>query len=279
MVVELEPKKYPLVLPLLEHVNRNSTVVIRSVIEQNTRGKIFVDNQDAPSTALVWAINCLYYFIGNSKNEPFFDYFEDFLWDNLVGENLDIGCTTFIGEFLGDSSFKDSFNTILKPLKKECGRRLDFTFQKELFLTQRIECFSYDVEAKPINFSGDIGDDLQELSECILEFWSSIDDFEKLGLGYYISDHGRVISSCFSCGVSGNDHEIVLETYNNQDQGKGYGRLVADAFIYECLAKQFVPHWNTDESNIPSRKLAKSLGFVPSKSYEYIEFEFDTLLE
>ncbi len=60
MIVELDSSQYARILPLLDAEYSNYATVIKSVIESNTRGRIFADDPSNPKTVLVWAINCLF---------------------------------------------------------------------------------------------------------------------------------------------------------------------------------------------------------------------------
>lgn len=276
MIVELDTTHYARIIPLLDTEYDNNTTVIRSVVDHNTRGRIFVDDPTHPNTALIWAINCLFYFIGNGQNSNFNESLLKFFRDTLAPLNLEQGCTTFIGTILKDNGFSNVLTEILKNQRFVTGYRQDYVFNEKLYREARnhLNKKEKEIEIKKIENRADQFAEIEELSECILEFWPTLDEFMKKGIGFYLVKNNRIISSCFSCAVAGTDHEIVIETYQNEERNKGYGRLVAQVFIEECLKKNFTPHWGTDDENIPSKKLAMHLCFQPVQKFRYYEFLF-----
>jgi RimJ/RimL family protein N-acetyltransferase len=276
MIVELDSTQYTRILPLLDAEYLNYATVIRSVIERNTRGRIFADDPVNPKTALIWAINCLFYFIGDGQNETFNESLLDLFRDTLAPLNLDQGCTTFIGAIVSDNGFSAALTENLKNQKYVTGYRQDYLFNEKLYKEQRNHLCNNEeqIEIKKIENRHEQHSEIEELSECILEFWPTLDEFMKKGIGFYLVKDKQIISSCFSCAVTGTDHEIVIETYQKEERNKGYGRLVAQAFIDECLKEGLTPHWGTDDENVPSKKLAMNLCFMPTQKFRYFEFLF-----
>lgn len=276
MIVELDSSQYARILPLLDTEYSNYSTVIKSVIECNTRGRIFADDPLNPKTALVWAINCLFYFVGDGKNGDFNRSLLQLFRDTLAPINLEQGCTTFIGAIVNDNGFSNALSEILKDEKFVTGYRQDFIFNEKLYGEERnpLNQNGEEIKIKKIENRVDQFAEIEELSEWILEFWPTLDDFMKKGIGFYLVKNDQIVSSCFSCAVTGTDHEIVIETYQKEERNKGYGRLVARAFIDECLKGGLTPHWGTDDENIPSKKLAMHLSFQPAQKFQYYEFRF-----
>jgi RimJ/RimL family protein N-acetyltransferase len=276
MIVELESAHYARIIPLLDENYNNYTTVIRSVVNRNTRGRIFVDDPMNPKTALVWAINCLFYFVGNGQNGDFNESLLQLFRNTLTPLNLEQGCTTFIGAIVNDSGFSHALAEILKDEKFVTGYRQDYLFNEKLYKEERnlLNENGEEIKIKKIENQKNQMSEIEELSECILEFWPTMDEFMKKGIGFYLVKKNRIISSCFSCAVAGIDHEIVIETYQKEERNKGYGRLVTQAFIDDCLKSGLTPHWGTDDENIPSKRLALHLSFQPAQKFQYYEFRF-----
>ncbi len=278
MIYELNKEEYKKIIPLLSN-NGYSNVVIKSIIDGNTRGKIFVDNIENPKTALVWAIYCMYYFLGDGNNSEFFSKFHEFIKNELYPMNKELGCDTFIATIIEDQNFEKNLDFLLKDKNHEKGYTQTFKFDIDIFLKKNSENFSSDSNyiIKKIDFTQKNNVDQSELVENILEFWPTTDSFSNIGSGFYLEHDNKIVSSCFSCGVSKNLSEIVINTYEESYRKKGFGEIVAMAFINECIEKNMIPSWETDESNIPSIRLAEKVGFKKDRKLLCYEFLFDAI--
>ncbi len=277
MLLKLPKEKYHAIDRLISEINDNSTIVIKSVLGNKTRGKVFVDNIEKPKAALIWAINCMFYLIGDAHSKDFEDNLLSFLSNDLALMNKEEKCLTFVGTVLSDSGFLELFTKILEGKKYELGFRQELILDKNHSQYSPLYISNNNYEIKQMDNCLEKKPEMQELEECILEFWNSMEEFYDNGIGFYVKDKNRIISSCFSCAVVENQHEAVIETYDSDDRNKGYGTIVARAYVEKCLNIGVIPHWGTYETNIASVKVALNSGFSLSKKYPYIEFLFEDI--
>ncbi len=122
---------------------------------------------------------------------------------------------------------------------------------------------------RPIDRSLLIDDTLGNISEVrgwLSSFWSTIESFERHGLGFCLIIGDTIVSWCLAVYASGRQVELGLATaaaYRNQ----GYATLVGGACIDLCLRSDIIPHRHTFEDNLPSIAVPAKLGFGLPQTY------------
>lgn len=99
-----------------------------------------------------------------------------------------------------------------------------------------------------------------EMPQFIESFWLSYDAFAKHGFGYCLMSGNEIASVAYTISVSSTEANIDVETapgYRRQ----GLSMLTCSAYIERCLALGITPTWDADGNNLPSRALARKLGF------------------
>jgi RimJ/RimL family protein N-acetyltransferase len=107
----------------------------------------------------------------------------------------------------------------------------------------------------------------------INSFWYSENDLTSKGIGYCLIKDGIVVSWCLSVFVSDKNFEFGLETVE-QYRGNSYGKLTAAACMEYCTHNNIIPFWQCNKDNIPSNKVAESIGFEKDFQYYLENFEF-----
>jgi len=101
------------------------------------------------------------------------------------------------------------------------------------------------------------------------QFWKSESDFLKNGFGKVLIYDNLPVSVCYTSCVVDNIAEIDIATLPEW-QGKGFAKIVTEAFIETSIDKGIEPNWDCFEENIPSLKTAQSLGFVKLQEYWFL---------
>lgn len=83
-------------------------------------------------------------------------------------------------------------------------------------------------------------------------------DFERLGIGYFVLKDGEVIggASSFSRYNSGIEIQIAIAP---EYRGKGLAKACAAKLLMDCYDEELYPNW--DAANPTSEALAKTLGY------------------
>jgi hypothetical protein len=91
-------------------------------------------------------------------------------------------------------------------------------------------------------------------------FWASVDDFCKNSFGCVVRHSNDFTSICYAAAVSNNIAEIDVATKPDYKK-MGFAKIAAISFIEECSQRKIIPNWDCYLNNLPSYKLATSLGF------------------
>lgn len=253
-MIELDPQEFPEVLPLY----RSSGLcfpLISAVIQQQQRGQIFVDQKTNPRSSVV--VN-------------------NFGFMGLLGVEDDP--QSLIQLFATNDKIRPSYLLWFIPPQK-WQERLDAAGARR---RERIRYeFRGRSEDEPVTCPA--GFEMRKLDRELLpktskykmeldsRFWSSIEDFEKNGLGFCVVKDNEVVSICYAAAISDGLAEVDVVT-DEAYRGQGLGSLVSRVFIRECLGRGIKPAWDCFDYNTNSQRLAERLGFSELVRYPFYSF-------
>ena len=272
MIFELEKSRYGRLSQLFKRFGIEDYNVLAAILEGNNRAKVFADDVEAPNTALVWAINCMFYFVGDHDNPRFNDYFPDTLNRVIAPESLRMGANAFVCALLHGEGWNERVETYFAGRKTEIGYRQEFSFNKERYDKRPKTMIPDNCRMERINMDLLMSDKKGLLRDNICEFWYSAEDFMEKGAGFCLLKDGQVVSSCFSCYSSVKGMDINIDTYGIENRNRGYAALTASAFIDDCISNGLSFGWEAYENNLASIAVAEKLGFEKSKKYLCYEF-------
>jgi RimJ/RimL family protein N-acetyltransferase len=99
-------------------------------------------------------------------------------------------------------------------------------------------------------------------------------DFERGGFGYGAVTSQAIASWCLTVFAAGDAYELGLATAP-EHRGRGLATAVAAACISECLSRSATPHWQCEEANPASMRIAEKVGFG-RRPLRYIAYQFTT---
>jgi GNAT superfamily N-acetyltransferase len=250
----------------------DSNIRAMSVIEKNTKGKIWVDNIRNPSTALVWSYFDMFSLIGSAKNDEFNSALEQHVIENILPEARSIGLTFFAVQVYPVDAWENTIGTLFsRPLR--VNYEYHFTFNYDLFQ----ESPRLDIPSNSVLKQADTNFLQKECAEPvrteIRETWDSVNAFLKKGRGVYLVLDDKIVCRCTSRHVAGNCHNILIAT-TEEHRGKGFATLTAQAFVDTCLSDNVTPVWMADESNAASIRVAEKVGFEKTGKYPDYYFMF-----
>lgn len=256
---ELKKSEILTSLPILRE-KRNDLTFSYSVIHQIIPGRVFVDNNICPKTALISTDSGLYRIVGNEYNDYFNKKLSQFLFEKLAqSENR-------FTLFSSSDTWERIIDTLLGDRLTKL-RRISFEFNIDKSI-----CGIRWREKIPAGFTIEgINKDLIRQcekfdDEYYKEYWGSVDKFINNGFGYCILYNGKIVSICTSIYVGGGYAEIDIFTHPDF-RGKGLGILAAAAFIEHCIENGIKPSWDCAIDNLQSCKLASRLGFMSNEQY------------
>ncbi|MCA1321861.1 GNAT family N-acetyltransferase [Bacillus tianshenii] len=237
--------------------------IIMGVLSGQQIGFAFIDNQANPKMLVVYAVHEMIYLIGDIEEESFEEWFQaELLPIARSHREEDINIETYPQK--EELEMKSIFQVI--PIKQ--GTRVAFTFSEEAYIS------SYKKNTLPEDYSVAIIDRsiLQKdknniLSDEILKFWHSTDQFIENGLGVAAFYKENIIGACLSVYQHNGIKEIGINNYNTSHRGKGIASAMANLFIEECLKRGETPSWTTELFRKDSIAIARKLGFINERIY------------
>lgn len=255
MVVELNRLNFNKVTDLFKGLEYNLSIF--SVINKINPGRIFVNDADNPTAALLISPEGMY-FTGDAKDNAFncelnnvlkYDIFKKAL------EKSDVDYMVFYSSNEWENSFKDIFNS-LYPIEDD-RRYLELEIGE-------FDIVEVSENVKKIDREMLLDNNLKEIDdirETIIENWSSIDNFLKNGFGYVYIIDGGIVSRCITDCVVEDRCELGVETEKDYRK-KGYCTQVVIAALNYCKGNNIKNvGWHCWDNNIPSYKLAEKVGF------------------
>jgi hypothetical protein len=247
---ELSETEYKLVLPIYESITDNRAHVF-GVIEGNNPGRVFVDDKQSPTAALIATGWC--FLGGNAANDGFNSALKTLLEADIM-PNVEDGHVLIY-------SFSDAWKDVLDELLGEYGvRRVDRTvldldpalFKQrytdwrqqipEAYRVQRIDCALAESVAETLNT------------------WAGIDHFLSGGYGFCVLNGDKIVSKCQTVYVGGGFAETAISTEEPYRRQR-LGTLAACAYIEHGLAQGVLAEWGCFY-NKASGFMAEKLGFV-----------------
>ncbi|MBK7456140.1 MAG: GNAT family N-acetyltransferase [Anaerolineales bacterium] len=253
-MIELESENYLKVLPLLKNIKQ--AVLPCAVCEGYNPGRIFVDDEQDPQTAMIWT-PVGYYFLVLGQGQKL-DEVSNLLTGTFISASKAIGETGFIliAEF---DNWREKTSALLNNREVIEIFRRPFKFYTEHFNENWREKIPAGFYLKRVEES------LAEQAR-ILGSRKSLDDFISHGIGYALMDGDKLASVCSSVFVSSTRVEIDVHT-EEEYRRKGFAVITASALIEECLQQGKQPNWECFWENKESTALALKLGFKQLADY------------
>ena len=275
MIVKLPKEDYYKINKLLVSTQEKNENVLNAVISGMNQGIVYVDQIEEPRTAIVYAVGLEYFLLGDPENKSFNSQLGDFISTQLKQESLDLcGGTWFIARI-----FNEAWKKVLE--KAVDGRRyyVDYSVYYELNTVHFNEGLEQtrnvlDEDLSIVKITKELINTDENLRDELTEYWSSAESFTQYGLGYAVLKTDKVVSTCYSCCVNGDRHEMYIATFDKNVRNRGLATILGQQYIKDCLERGYCVYWTTDESNVPSKRVAEKLGFDYSHRLMSFEFEF-----
>ncbi|MFD0049995.1 GNAT family N-acetyltransferase [Actinomycetes bacterium NPDC127524] len=276
MIFQIKNKSaYKSIEHLLKFTGTNP--VIQGVMEGRNPGRIYVDNLRKPAAALVWAINEMFFLIGEADVPQFNDCLKQLFLSEIKPEAIEIK-----EEMINLETYPyEQWQSTVKEIFSDgmgIGQRVPFIFDETIFSKQPSIEIPDGFKIKIINRDTLLEDMKNVILKEILKFWPSAADFLSQGIGVCSIKDQTVVGTCISAFAGRHDHEIGINTYSAAHRGKGLGKAMAREFISICLKKGVIPHWTTEDFRKDSIAIAKSAGFIQLPNYPVYFLPFKELL-
>lgn len=260
----LDPTQYGRVRPLFAPLGFN--LAVHSILDGNTIGRVYVDEAERPSTALLWTMMDTVMLAGDANRPVVQDALRDLLLHEIRPHAQARGVPGF-SIYLAAPAWKAHLPALLPGLTPQpIPRRAFLLDQLQVDWQARL---APGLAVQPMDAHFFTRADLRDIDPAlgwVLSFWRTPADFVHRGLGFAVVAGDRVGSWCLSVYVAGNALEFGVETAVAH-RGHGWATLAAAACLDACLARGLVAHWHCNLDNAPSVRLAQKLGFTPVRDY------------
>ena len=269
-MITLPVAKYKLIKPFFENIRFN--LLIDSILNNNTIGKVLVDDIEKPNFSLIWTYTDSLIIGGNVKDtedlynsykKEFFPIFQKWNIPYLIvyydtKDNI-------LREKIINSFYENKFTDL---------DRVYFHFKKEKFhpdLRMFNDIMLLKIDEDILSRKDIKG--YEEVNGWVHSFWKTSEDFIKYGSGYCIIKDKSFVSWCITVYSNNKERELGLYT-DEKYRNKGYGSLVASSVVNDLLKRELNPHWHCRFENKPSLKLAEKIGFENPIYYKTLKMVF-----
>jgi RimJ/RimL family protein N-acetyltransferase len=252
---QLSRDKLHRVAPLFAGMPRS--VPLDGVLDGLHLGRVFVDDVEAPASALVWTRWGYHYMGGVPVNAAFNRALRPLIARTLLPASRAMGEPDMLLT-VHPSGWRDVLPRIVPdPPPVEIFRRT-FRLDPEVFRVRHGDWRARVPEGAAVcRIDPDLVSDLRRDIEVT---WPSVTDFLARGLGYVLIAGGEPVCTCSAAFVARGRVEIGIKT-ETAHRRRGFGLLTASAMIEACLKEGLEPHWECFSDNTSSVNLAARLGF------------------
>ena len=253
-MIELCVDAFTRVKPLLG--NFQHSIPLNGVLDGNHAGRIFVDDDTAPSIAYVWTPWGYHYLLGIPQDSAFIPTLRTKLIDDLQLQSATLGEPDILLTLVPETLAPVLADILPTPSVVKLHRST-FRFNRSKFLVlkdwEKLVPTEYKIKRIDANLASQLADD-------ICATWRSVDEFLECGFGYCLHGDRDIVSVSLSAFIARGKVEIGVSTEKAYRQ-QGYASLTGAAIIRHCLDNGLSPHWECFWDNEPSIGLAKKLGF------------------
>jgi GNAT superfamily N-acetyltransferase len=247
-VFELPRSQFDLVKPLYAQAQFDQPCYA-SVFEGKVPARIFVDDADAPKSALMFrsyeyfvageASPVLRQFIKDAPEEA-----EEFAW------------------FYGYVPLTDAWKTaLLSDLPLEIIGRCNFQWQPGTPVYNWRAALPANGRIVPVDRALAERLDRDYYPVPFVQFaFDTYEAYEQYGWGFALFVGDALASSVTTCAVS-QQHALISIDTEPAFQKRGFAALLGGRFVEETLQRGLIPTWDTDDFNQGSIATARKLGF------------------
>lgn len=259
MIFELGKNNYYKVKDMFNELNYNLSIY--STINNLNPGKIFVNDENNPTVAMIISVEGIF-LGGNLENDNFFRELNKKLkyegFKNIT-KSKNVEYLIFYPSPEWEDKVKlmlESYNPI-KDKRRYLQLEIDRYEIKEVSLNVR--------KVDKVLLQSNNLEGLEDIKENIIECYGSFDKFYNNGFGFIYVLNNQIISWCLSDCIVEDRAEVGVET-EEEHRRNGYCTEVVLAALNYCKNNNIKTiGWHCWEDNVGSYKLAESVGFTQRK--------------
>ena len=267
MFIELPHAEFKLVRAMFSR--RRQYVPAIAVIQGAFPGRVFVDNANSPSMAIVWALGRWAYIEGGAHRTELKSSLTALLSETIIPDSRHMQFNWFELYAPNSPAWIELLDQTLQPYGATRHSESVYTWNQSSYrqLRARHMCpsgLTLELMEMPIVPEKILG------SRFVPELFRT-----RAALACSAIVNGETVAVCRSNGFADADEFMIdVVTYEKDLRGKGYATAAAVGLLDACIERNMVPLWETTEDNTASRRLAAKLGFVERESYPVYRIDF-----
>ena len=264
MILELPQEGFPRAGHLLGDLGHY--LVLTTLLQGRTPGRIWANDADKPATALVWdELNGFFFLAGDSSNGDINQELNHLLMDTIFPQAIRLGYRHFFLQ-LTPQRWDTQVEAILKGTTPgRCfvhGYQLDAGHSTIGVNGAATPPAGYKLARITEGLLGKTDvENLSEVVSCIRACWGSTDRYvADGGIGYCLVRAEAIASWCSTDYLIGDVCELYIETFEGYKR-RGLRTLTAAACVQACVAQGLTVYWHCFGDNLGSVRIAEKLGF------------------
>jgi RimJ/RimL family protein N-acetyltransferase len=273
MFEELKPNDFERVRSLFQGFDYSLS--IQAAIDGNNPGRIFVDNIEAPRTALALTVEGTLLAGEHSDpdiNQDLSQLFESQIFTGQVFVEEDWSMTLAVHPEAWEAKLTELIPThqaFLLPHYCYLCREAKFNWRRHLPKGYTLRRIDHDLLSDPALTIP------KDLSERIRRVWGTVDNFVANGVGFCVLHDNEVVSRCTADCVAGDRIDVGFET-SPVHRRRGLATAVTAATAEHCLGHGFTAVGvHCEAGNLASWKTVGRVGFERANEYVYYYYIFD----
>ena len=264
MFTELSHRRRHLVRPLFDTLSFNTEVP--SMLDGNTKSRIFVDDPDQPTVALIWDGLIELFLAGSPDQADFNRGLQEWFTAEPIPRAQHSGMEELALTYT-PTTWTVQLPQLLSGYKltRELRR-----FHTHTGAPAACPPLGAAYTVLPVTAELLVREDLKGrgwLEGWIMSYWPTIEMYHDKGIGYVaLAGDEAVASLCVSVFASGDTLEFGTATHPDH-RNRGLSTAVAAACVNDCLARGSAPIWHCWDTNGPSIAVARKVGFRLEREY------------
>lgn len=265
LIFEVEEGEFGKAAQIFEGLDYN--LQIAATMEGKFPGRIYVDDDGTPETALLWDTASKLFLAGRAENDDFNGALARLISEEISAEAREREIRGFVLHYHPDA-WESRLPNILEKASAKMYLRRYYASDKNALRGSLEE--PSDISITRVDEGLLLNDGLNNVEKVIKEIqsmWGSREKFLAEGFGFCALHEDAVACWCMSEFNHGHRCEVGIETAEGY-RNRGIGTLTASAFLEHCNRKDLTLGWHCGENNLPSIALAERLDLKMEISYQ-----------
>ncbi|MHA1950591.1 MAG: GNAT family N-acetyltransferase [Candidatus Thorarchaeota archaeon] len=275
----LSPDQYSAVEPLFESISHN--LVIHTMIKGHPAGKIWANDKNSPSAALIWDRMDEFLFLGGEpESEETVHELQSIFVNDIIAVSKERGGESLVLQCSSESWTK-YIPKLLEGTEIIEKQKILYVFDSQSTLWDMNWRDRIPTDYSILRFDKELSNTLENYDDAVTTtgyVWGDFDKFTQGGAGFCVITDDKLVSRCVTDFVRRKEYELYIET-EEEFQRKGLATLATTALVEHLNEKGHSLIWHCWGDNEGSIKVAERVGFRREKVSLVYDFDYTKLSE